>query len=523
MKVIKIYFLLIFFLYAISSRAQKEKPNLVVAVVVDQMKYEYIDRFWNNFGENGFKKLVNKGAFCRNTHYNYIPTYTGPGHASIFTGTTPSTHGIIGNNWYSREDFSPVYCSGDWNSQTVCLCKTAHVSNNIGNGQMSPNNLLCNTVGDELKLNDSISKVFGVSIKDRGAILSTGALADGAYWLNNNAQWITSTYYTESLPDWVIKFENENPASSYMNTYWKGDDFNYDLSEMVKENGSSAIKATPMGNELVFDFAKRLIKEEELGRDKHTDLIVLSFSSTDYVGHKFGPNAEETKSTYSALDRTIADLLEYLDKRMGENNYLFMLTSDHGAGTSPEIIEKNRLKGGNFNSNDVKNKLDSVLALKYQTNDLVTRYSNMQFYLDFKLIDSLNLSKKEIYFTIKEVLLKEPSIKEVYNSEELQQAFPSYETKMLLNGFHAKRSGDIFLLLNPGYIEWSLKKGTSHGTHYNYDTHVPLIFYGFQIKPQQIFKNLYVSDIAPTLSILLKIGFPNACIGHPITCILSGE
>ena len=521
MKVLKIYFLLFFFFCASSAKLQQDKPNLVVAVVVDQMKYEYVDRFWNSFGENGFKKLVDKGAFCRNTHYNYMPTYTGPGHASIFTGTTPSTHGIVGNNWYSREDFSPVYCSGDWNSQTVCLCKANHVSNNIGNGQMSPNNLLCNTVGDELKLKDSLSKVFGVSIKDRGAILSTGALADGAYWLNNNAQLITSTYYRDSLPSWIVDFEKQNPASSYMTQHWKGDHFDYDLSKMVKENGSSAIKATPKGNELVFDFAKRLVEEEHLGKDEDTDLLVVSFSSTDYVGHKFGPDAEETKSTYAALDQTIADLLVYLDQQMGENNYLLMLTADHGAGTSPEIIEKNRLKGGNFNSNEVKNSLDSVLVLKYGVNDLIARYANMQFYLDFNLIDSLNLSEKEIYFTIKEVLLNEPSVKEVYNVEDLQHAFPSYETKMLMNGFHAKRSGDIFLLLNPGYIELSRKTGTSHGTHYNYDTHVPLIFYGFQIKPQQINKNLYISDIAPTLSILMKIGFPNASQGNPINDILN--
>jgi hypothetical protein len=251
----------------------QQTPKILVSVVVDQMKYEFVDRFWEDFGDNGFKKLVNDGVFCRNTHYNYIPTYTGPGHASIYTGTTPSVHGIIGNNWYKKDDFSPVYCAGDWKSQTVCLCKKPHGKSNPGNGQMSPDALLCNTVGDQLKLKDSISKVFGVSIKDRGAILSTGALSDGAYWLNSESQWITSSFYRKNIPKWMVDFHENHPISSYLIGKWEGKTFSYDLNKEYVELGPSYIKSVPMGNDYTIDFTKQLFVNEKLGEDNHTRRI----------------------------------------------------------------------------------------------------------------------------------------------------------------------------------------------------------------------------------------------------------
>jgi len=517
MRVNKIYFLFIFFIHFIFIKSQQNNPNLVVAIVVDQMRYEYLDRFWSSFGDSGFKRLIRKGALCRNAHFSYIPTYTGPAHATIFTGARPNVHGIIGNNWYDRNDFSPVYCAGDWNSQTICLCKTPHDKTNISSGQMSPNNLLCNTVGDELKLSDSLSKVFGVSIKDRGAILSSGALADGAYWLNNNSQWITSSYYENKLPNWIVDFENKYPAKSYMKGTWQGDGFNYNLEDMTFQKGISSIKYTPKGNEFTLDFARNLISEEKLGADNHTDLVILSFSSTDYVGHRFGPYAAETKSTFIELDATISNLLEFLDQNIGMENYLIMLTSDHGAATSPKLIEKLRLKGGNFNSALVKEKLDSTLFNRFAVNGIIAKYSNMQFYLNFNKLDSFKLSIDEVYRSIKEVLLDEPSIKEVFDINELNQSYTTHERTMLINGIHPKRSGDIFLLLNPGYVEWSRKSGTSHGTHYNYDTHVPVIFYGSKINNVQIADKISICDIAPTLSVLMEIGFPSACTGTLIS------
>lgn len=519
-RLLKIYFLSITFPFCLLINSQTISPKLVVAVVVDQMKYEYVDRFWSNYGDNGIKKLTKNGAFCRNTNYNYIPTYTGPGHASIFTGTSPSVHGIIGNNWYNRKDFSPVYCAGDWNSQTICLCKKPHQANEIGNGQMSPNELLSNTIGDQLKLCDTLSKVFGVSIKDRGAILSTGPLANGAYWLNNNGQWITSSFYNNKLPNWVVDFHKESPADSYMRGSWKGSSFDIDLKKLVNKNGISAIKGTPKGNDFTLDFAKRLILEEKLGMDDHTDLIVVSFSSTDYVGHRYGPDAEHVQSTYTSFDKNISNMISFLDQEIGEGKYIIMLTSDHGAGTSPSELDKRRLKGGNFKSREVLGNLNEVLKNNFNVDNLVARHANMQFYLNYSKMDSLKISFDKVYNIMNQVLLKEPSIKEVFNRNTLLAYPPTKTTKMLINGIHNERSGDVFIILNPGYIEWSSKEGTSHGTHYNYDTHVPLFFYGAGITARQIYDKVNICDIAPTLSVLMNIGFPNACTGNPIGAVL---
>tara|TARA_Y200000002_G_scaffold33007_1_gene24317 strand:+ start:1522 stop:3084 length:1563 start_codon:yes stop_codon:yes gene_type:complete len=508
-------FLLLTLLLRYGISFSQTGPNLVVAIVVDQMKYEYIDRFWDDYSSNGFKKLVNNGVFCRNTHYNFIPTYTGPGHASIFTGTTPSVHGIIGNNWYSRADFSPVYCAGDWKSRTICLCKKPHEKSNPGNGKMSPNLLLCNTVGDQLKLKDSLSKVFGISIKDRGAILSTGFLADGAYWLNNNSQWITSSFYKNSIPKWVAQFHSEFPISSYMDK-WNGEKFNYDLKKELKENGASSIKSTPRGNDYTLDFSKQLIINEKLGIDQHSDLLVISFSSTDYVGHKYGPDAEEVKSIYLKLDQNIAELISFLNKNIGENNYLISLTSDHGAGTSPINIERKRLKGGNFISREIFPGLNDHLELVFGIPSVLARYANMQFYINTPKIDSLKISNNEVFLEAKKWLKKQPSVDEVYSLNSIPKMIQSQKLQRLKKGIYPSRSGDIFVTLKPGYIEWSSKTGTTHGTHFNYDSHVPLIFYGYNIKPQQIYRNIKITDIAPTLSIFLKSAFPNACTGNPI-------
>ena len=508
-----ITFILLFWSLLVISQ---ESPKILVSVVVDQMKYEYVDRFWEDFGDNGFKKLVNDGVFCRNTHYNYIPTYTGPGHASIFTGTTPSVHGIIGNNWYNRDNFGAVYCAGDWKSQTVCLCKKPHEKSNPGNGKMSPDALLCNTVGDQLKLKDSLSKVYGVSIKDRGAILSTGPLADGAYWLNSESQWITSSFYRKDIPKWMVDFHKKHPVSSYLKGKWEGKTFSYDMSEKYSDVGPSYIKSAPAGNDYTFDFTKELIVNENLGLDNHTDFLVLCFSATDYVGHKFGPDSEQVKSTYKKLDKNIADLIYFLDERIGKDKYVLSLTSDHGAASSVAEIEKNRLKGGIFSSKEMLSQLNKNLELVFGVSEIIKRYSNMQLYINYPMIDSLKISDNEVFLQAKKWLITQPFIDNSYCLKTLQSSLISAKTQMIINGLHPKRSGDIYLTLNPGFMDWYTKTGTTHGTHYNYDAHVPLFFYGANVDAKQIYRNIKITDIAPTLSIIMKTAFPNACTGNPI-------
>ena len=515
------YFLFWVLLITTSFSAQLNKPNAVIAVVVDQMKYEYIYRFWNEYGQDGFKKLHEKGVFCRNTHYNYIPTYTGPGHASIFTGTTPSVHGIIGNSWYTRDSLKPVYCAGDWKAQTLCLCQQPHDNVNRGDGNMSPRNLLSTTIGDQLKTVDSLSKVFGVSLKDRGAILSAGISADGAFWMNSKGDWITSTFYNSKFPMWIKEFSDVNSVESYMNGIWEGSSFSLNLQEMYQKMGPSAIKSTPKGNQILWDFSKELIHQEGIGKDTHTDLLIVSFSATDYVGHQYGPDAEQTKSMYIKLDEILAQMLSYFDQSIGKGKYTLMLTADHGAGTSPDVLKKRKLNGGHFSSRELLAEVNQYLLKTLGSSSLISREINMQYYLNFSTMDSLRISYDQVYTQVKYFLEKKEFIHSVYNKENVAKGLLSNEKSMLIKGIHPKRSGDMFLVLSPGYLEWSKTTGTAHATHYNYDTHVPLFFYGKGVnKNKCIDKRIQITDIAPTLSLLMKTSFPSGCTGNPIKGVM---
>jgi predicted AlkP superfamily pyrophosphatase or phosphodiesterase len=300
----------------VTIQSQTNKvPKLVVGIVVDQMRYDYVYKYWDKFSEKGFKKLVKEGFFCRNAVYDYFPTYTGPGHASIYSGTTPSVHGIIGNNWYDYKTKKPVYCAGDWKSQTICFCKKPHLKEELDAGKKSPSLLLSTTIGDELKLKDSLSKVYSLSLKDRSAVLSGGHMADGAFWINSKGKWITSDYYCKEMPGWINDFHKENPIENYLKGSWKSSDKkSVNLGELLKVFGPSYITSTPKGNDLILDFTKEIISKENLGSDSHTDLLSISFSSTDYIGHKYGPDSPEILSAFQLLDQNIADLIDLFRK-----------------------------------------------------------------------------------------------------------------------------------------------------------------------------------------------------------------
>ena len=338
------------------SQAQ-EKPKLVVGIVVDQMRYDYVYRFWNQFGDNGFKKLVNEGYFLRNTHYNYTPTYTGPGHASIFTGTTPSVHGIIGNNWYNKADGLSVYCAGDGNSTTVCDCDN-HIDVESTAGKMSPHRMLTTTFSDELKLFSPQSKVFTISIKDRGAILPAGHTANGAFWMGKSGEWISSSYYYEQLPEWLIEFQQKKPATSYFKGAWKGRGFGYPMDSLLASKGPASVKSTPQGNTYLKDLAIELIKSEELGKDNITDVLTLSFSSTDYIGHQFGPHAQELVDTYIKLDKDIAEILKHINSTVGQENALIFLTADHGVVSVPNELKARKIPAGYFDASNLTTELN---------------------------------------------------------------------------------------------------------------------------------------------------------------------
>lgn len=497
----------------------QEKPKLVVGIVVDQMRYDYIYRFWNQFGDNGFKKLVNEGYFLRNTHYNYTPTYTGPGHASIFTGTTPSVHGIIGNNWYNKADGLSVYCAGDGNSTTVCDCDN-HVDVESAAGKMSPHRMLTTTFSDELKLFNPESKVFGISIKDRGAILPAGHTANGAFWMGKSGEWISSSYYYEQLPEWLIKFQQDKPVTSYFKGAWKGKGFGYPMDSLLQSKGPSSVKSTPQGNTYLKDLAIELMKSEEMGKDKITDVLTVSFSSTDYIGHQFGPHAQEIVDTYIKIDKDIAEILSYIYSTVGKDNALVFLTADHGVVSVPNELKKRKIPAGYFNASSLTDELNTHLSKRYGENTWVLKYSNQQFFLNRKLIEEKKLSHQEIQQVAADCLINVEGVQYTFTAHQLHNnEYLSSFHSLIQKGFNQKRSGDVVIVLNSGWIEWSSPTGTTHGSCFSYDTHVPLLFWGKNIKHGLSDEYISICDIAPTVSTLLGISFPNGCTGKPIRSI----
>ncbi|TBW27094.1 alkaline phosphatase PafA [Gramella sp. KN1008] len=529
-----------FFLISISGLSQEkitDKPKLVIGIVVDQMRYDYLTRFWDQFGEDGFKKLVNEGFVFKNNHYNYIPTYTGPGHASIFTGTTPASHGIIGNNWYNKFEEKEVYCVNDDSVNPVGTKDSA--------GKMSPARMKSTTFGDQNRLHNQMrSKTIGVALKDRGAILPAGHTANAAYWFHGDdeAKWISSSFYMDELPDWVEDFNRSGKAKSYLknwnslkeissysesgkddNTFERGfigkdqATFPYDLKKLADKNGDyDIIKSTAFGNDLTVDFAKAAIKGEDLGKDEYTDILTLSFSSTDYVGHNFGVNSKEVEDTYLRLDRNLAEFISFLDENIGKDEYTLFLTADHGGINVPAYLSSRKIPAGYFNVIKAEQHLNEFLKNEFNTDGLVENISNNQIFLDYELIAAKDLKFEEIQKAVASHMLNQKNVDRVFTRAQMENgSFSKGIAGLTQNGFNQKRSGDVIFLLDPAYIIYP-RKGSTHGSGFSYDTHTPLLFYGKGIKAGSTSQRTVIPDIAPTISTLLGISFPNATSGEPL-------
>ncbi len=536
----KIFLALTFFL--ITGIQAQERPKLVVGIVVDQMKMEYLYRFSDDFSANGFKRLMNKGFVFHNTHFNYMPTYTGPGHASIYTGATPSINGIVGNDWFSRKLGKDIYCTDDASVKTIG-------DGTEKEGAMSPKNLLSTTITDELRLGTNFKgKVIGMSIKDRGAILPAGHFANWAFWYSKTGAFISSTFYGEKLPDWVTDFNNEKNYMPYINNGWSllkpaseyneslPDDnpyegklyncekpiFPYNLKEMYDKHGADVMRSTPFGNNLLADFAKKTIEKEGLGKDEITDFLSISFSSTDYIGHVLGPRSMELQDTYLRLDLTIADFLDYLDKTVGKDNYLLFLTADHACAENAKHLKDNKYNVINIQTKEIVKALKEYSITTFGVN-LVLDYSNFNIYFDKEIIKSKELELSKVKQSFKEYLMTQEQVKRVYTEEEiLASTGNDYYLNFISNGYDVTQNGDLVVLDKPGYIQYGVT-GTSHGTPYAYDTHAPLLFYGWKIKPGESFDKKEITEIAPTLALKLKIEMPNSTESKVLTEILDKE
>ena len=509
-----------------NKNSNESKSKIVVGIVVDQMRYDYIYRFWDDFGGNGFKKLVQQGYFCRNANFSYMPTFTGPGHASIFTGTTPSTHGIIANNWYDKKAKKSVYCAGDGEMHTVCNCEEEQKDVGSEEGKMSPHHMLTTTIGDELQLFNSENKVIGISLKDRGAILSAGHSADAAYWMNSDGDWITSSFYMDNLPKWLVNYQQERNALYYLQGSWDvNGSFNYNLDSLFATKGGSAIKSTPYGNTILKDLAKEIIKEEKMGQTNSTDFLTISFSSTDYIGHQHGPHSDEIKDTYIKLDKDIADLLTTLENKVGYDNILLFLTADHGVVSEPSELLKRKIPAGYYNKSQIIQEINTYLKKKFNwpnkdvEYNYILNFSNNQIFLNHDLInENLHVNIEQVRKSCSNFLLNYDWVKNSFTSDQLHEnEYQNPPHSLVQKGFNQKRSGDVIINPQSGWLGFSWRQGgTSHGSCFSYDTHVPLIFWGGQINHGRTDRNVYIRDIAPTICSLLNIASPNGCSGNTI-------
>ena len=517
------------------SNAQVNRPKLVVGLVIDQMRWDYLYRFNELYGNGGFKRLLSQGFSADNTFVPYVPTYTAVGHTCIYTGSIPAISGIIGNNWFDKASGKSVYCTDDSSVFTVGTASKA--------GKMSPSNLWVTTVTDELRLSNNFkSKVIGIALKDRGAILPAGHSANAAYWYDAG-KWISSTHYMNALPTWVDQFNGKDVPGKYMSKDWttilpmsnydlstaddkpyenkiKGEDavtFPHKLSLIPDSIKYESFRTTPFANTYTFDFAKAAIESEKLGSNSVTDFLAVSISSTDYIGHAFGPNSVEIEDTYLRLDKDIADFLLYLDTKVGKGNYTIFLSADHAVAHIPAFLAEHKIPGGNFEDGDLKKELNQMIETNFGVSNIVQSLQNYQVYLNINELEKQGKDVAAVKKAVIKTLQTKPFIIMAYETDKLALTnLPEPQKTMLANGYNNKRSGDIQFTLKPGYFDGGTK-GTTHGLWNPYDAHIPCVFFGWGVKPGKTNRETYMTDIAPTIAAMLHIQMPSGSVGKVIT------
>jgi Type I phosphodiesterase / nucleotide pyrophosphatase len=548
MRTISIYLLLVFlsfnFVSAKGNQAETtNRPKLVVGIIVDQMRWDYLYRYYDKYQNGGFKRLLNEGFSCQNAMINYIPSVTAIGHTTIFTGSVPSIHGIAGNDWLDPKTGKSIYCTDDSTVQSVGIA-------NSKSGRMSPRNLLSTTITDELRLATNFqSKVVGISLKDRAAILPAGHNPTAAFWIDDaSGKFISSSYYLKTLPGWVDNFNNSNPIDKLLAKGWstllpieqytessaddvswegtfKGNSkpvFPYDLAKAYATDHGT-LRQMPFGNTLTLQFAEAAIDGYKLGQEKTTDFLSVNCASTDYAGHLFAPNSIEVEDVYLRLDHDLADFFSNLDQKLGKGNYLVFLTADHGAAHAKGFMESNKMPTGLL-SNNLKANLEKSLNKTFGSEKLILGIENFQVSFDKARIDSLKLDFDKIKSVTVKCLLQQDGIQYAVDQDKISEAsIPAPLKEMMINGYNHHRSGTVLMVTLPGWLPAGSTKGTTHSVWNPYDTHIPLIFSGWKIPHGTTHKTVQMTDISATLAALLQIQMPNGCVGTPITEILNDK
>ena len=480
----KLITLMVGLLIAVSSNAQIQRPKLVVGLVVDQMRWDYLYYYYNEYGTGGLRRLLNEGFSFENTHINYAPTVTAIGHSSIYTGSVPAITGIAGNYFY--QDDKSVYCCADPSVKSV--------GSDSKEGQMSPHRMLASTIGDELQIaTDFRSKVIGVALKDRASILPAGHAADGAYWWDTSAgHFVTSSFYMNSLPKWVEDFNKNHTAP------------NFD------------IKSTPEGVTMTFKMAAAAVRNERLGKGKETDMLTVSISPTDIIGHKFSTRGKENHAVYMQLDKDLAEFLNMLDKEVGRDNYLLFLTADHGAAHNYNYMREHRIPAGAWNYKETVKSLNDHLQQKFGIAPVMGE-DNYQLFLNDSTINAAGLKKQDVIDASIDYLKQDPQFLYVFDEEKVTNVtMPEWIKERMENGYFRGRSGEIGVVTRPQFFGGSESpqfRGTQHGQPFPYDTHIPFLLFGWNVKHGSSTVEAHIVDIAPTICAMLHIQMPNGCVG----------
>lgn len=519
---------------AANERSHHERPKLVVGIMVDQMRYDYLYRFWNQYSEGGFRRLVNEGFSFDNANLDYFPPYTGPGHASVYTGTVPSSHGIIGNQWYLRDEDRMTYVTEDRDIEPVGTDSDA--------GRMSPRWLLASTLADELILHSNQrSKAVAFSLKDRGSILAAGRLGEAYWWDPNSGQVISSSQYMDALPDWVEAFNARDLVAALLAEPWETllpieegyaasiDDrnpyefrfsrtFPHNLPGMKQQRGRQVMQFAPAGDVYTLEFARAAIEGAGLGEDAHTDLLAISLSSTDYIGHAYAPASVEVKDTYLRLDREMAEFLDYLDERIGLEDVLIFLTADHGVAHNPNYVNDLGFPASYYFESRIAEQISDWMQAHYGA-DLLGSFSNNQVFLDHAVLAELELDASRVETEVARFMLHEVDgvvgalEATTLNSTEFTQGL----RRRVQHGFHQQRSGDVTVWFRPQWLPNFMDgTGSTHASIYSYDNRLPLIFFGWDIPAGQSSEFVGVADIAPTVSLIMNTPFPSNTTGRPL-------
>ncbi len=518
-----------------------EKPKLVIGIIVEQLRYDQLERIREILPDNGLKKLVNEGTYYRNASYDHLLTEAAPGYATISSGTSPSFHGITSDTWYHPFNDQMIFCVQD--------TKSSAIGGSFETGLFSPANLLSSTFADELKMAScGAAKVFGIGIREMGAILTAGHTANGAFWYDDRTgTWMSSSYYTKELPGWLMDLNSMMLPVKYLNQSWttlmepslypgcqpdsngieRGFDnrswFPYDLKTMSSEGRSAnakrnygLLRETPFADDFTTELAMRLIENEHLGQDEVTDYLSVTYSATDYIGHRFGPSSVETADALVRLDKNIRLLLEMLDKNLGKKNVLIYLVSAHGVAEIPAVLETGRIPAGYFRLNQSLQLLRSYLNAIYGQGDWIKGFHENQIFLNRALIEDSDINLEDIQRKVARFMVQFSGISSAVPCSTFEMS--SYRSGLLLkmsNSYTPQRSGDVMISLNPGWVE-KTDNVTGHNSSYEYDSHVPLIWYGWTASRASVTRSVSIRDLAVTLSVLCKVPLPNAASGEPL-------